>query len=83
MYLALAQWDCPIPRNASINISVRSTAGSPVALAPTVSAALTGVEKAVTVRSQALDAQVNDSFRQERLVTRNPVTDRDRLGPHG
>jgi hypothetical protein len=68
MYLALAQWDLPIPLNASINISVRSAAGSPVALAPQVITAVTAVERNVTVRSQALDVQVNDSFRQERVV---------------
>jgi len=68
MYLPLTQWDLPIPLNASMNISVRAAAGAPAALASNVSAALTAVESSVTVRSQALDVQVNDSIRQERIV---------------
>lgn len=68
MYLALAQWDLPIPLNASINISVRSSGGSPVRLAPKIHAALTAIDQSLTVRSQALDLQVNDSFRQERVL---------------
>jgi predicted permease len=68
MYFALAQWDLPIPLNASINMSVRSAAGPPVALTSNVAAALTAAERTLTIRSQALDLQVNDSFRQERMV---------------
>jgi ABC-type antimicrobial peptide transport system permease subunit len=68
MYLALAQWDLPIPLNASININVRSGSGPPVVLTSNVAAALTALEKSLTVRSQTLDLQVNDSFRQERTV---------------
>ncbi len=68
MYLPLAQWDLPIPLSGSINISIRPAAGSPSALVPVVNAALTAVEKTLTVRFQTLDTQVNESFRQERIV---------------
>lgn len=57
-----------VPPNASINISVRSAAGSPETLAPRVNRALTSVEKGLTVGFQTLDVQVNDSFKQERIV---------------
>jgi predicted permease len=68
MYMAMAQWDFPIPLSAGINISIRAAAGPPSALAPQVTAALTGIEKNLTVRSRSLDVQVDDSYRQERIV---------------
>jgi predicted permease len=68
MYHPLAQWDLPIPLIASINISVRPTAGSPAAISQSVNAALTTVEKNLTTTYETLDFQVNESFRRERLV---------------
>ena len=68
MYFPLAQWDLPIPLFASINISIRSTAGSPAVLASSVNRALTTVEKTLAPGFQTLDIQVKDSFRQERIV---------------
>ena len=67
-FFPLAQWDMPIPLPSTIALSIRPVAGSPATLTPRINNALSAVDKALTVRFQTLDVQVNDSFRQERLV---------------
>jgi putative ABC transport system permease protein len=68
MYFPLAQWDLPVPLSASINISIRSSAGSPAVLVSSVNAALAAVEKTLAAGFQTLDMQVKDSLRTERIV---------------
>jgi putative ABC transport system permease protein len=68
MYLPLAQWNLPFPLNPRIFVSVRPVAGSPMALAPGVAAAITGVERNAAFMFRSLEDQVNESIAQERLV---------------
>jgi putative ABC transport system permease protein len=68
MYLPLAQWNLPFPLNPRIFISVRPIAGSPMALAPSVAAAVTGVDRNIAFMFRSLEDQVQQSIAQERLV---------------
>jgi putative ABC transport system permease protein len=68
MYVPLAQCFFPSPLNFELNISVRPASGLPAALIPTVNSALALVDTSLTIGFRALDAQVRDSFAQERLV---------------
>jgi predicted permease len=68
MYLPLAQWSFPFPLNQRIFISVRPVAGSPMALAPSVAAAVTGVDRNATFFFRSLEEEVHTSIAQERLV---------------
>jgi predicted permease len=72
LYIPLAQRDAGGP-TANVIISVRSSAGSPVpseveGLAPRVAAALTGVERNLTLTFRPLQDRVDASLTQERLV---------------
>ena len=53
---------------ANVNISVRSSAGSPTLLAPRVAAALTGVDRNLTLTFRLVQDRVDASLTQERLV---------------
>jgi putative ABC transport system permease protein len=68
MYLPLAQWSFPFPLNQRIFISVRPVAGSPMALAPSVAAAVTGVDRNAAFVFLSLEEEVYTSIAQERLV---------------
>ena len=70
VYTPLAQRDPggPTAATAAVNISVRSSAGSPALLAPRVAAALTGVERNLTFTFRPLQDRVDASLTQERLV---------------
>jgi putative ABC transport system permease protein len=68
IYLPLAQWNLPFPLNPRIFISVRPAAGSPMALAPSVAAAITGVDRNVAFMFESLETNVNRSIAQERFV---------------
>ena len=68
IYLPLAQWSLPFPLNPRIFISVRPVAGSPMALAPSVGAAIAGVDPNAAFMFTSLDEQVSASIGQERLV---------------
>jgi putative ABC transport system permease protein len=68
MYLPLAQWNLPFPLNPRIFISVRPVAGSPMALAPSVAASISGVDRNVAFMFRSLEEQVYASIAQERLV---------------
>jgi predicted permease len=70
MYVPLAQWNMPFPLVWYINISIRSSAGSPLPLARSVTAALTAVDREVALMfpPHLLADQVNGSLTRERLV---------------
>jgi predicted permease len=70
LYIPLAQRDTggPTDLTANITISVRSSAGSPAALAPRVATALTGVDRNLTFTFRSLQDRVDASLTQERLV---------------
>jgi putative ABC transport system permease protein len=68
IYLPLAQWNLPFPLNPRIFISVRPVAGSPMALAPSVAAAISDVDRNVAFMFESLQDNVNRSIGQERLV---------------
>jgi putative ABC transport system permease protein len=68
IYLPLAQLDAPGIPSTSVNISVRSSAGPPVALARSVAAALTAVDSGLAFTFRPLDEQIDASLIQERLV---------------
>jgi len=65
IYIPLTQWDRPSP---NITIAVRSAAAPPLALARSVSAALTAQDGRVAVSSHSLTAQVDAALVQERLL---------------
>jgi predicted permease len=67
MYLPLAQSVGLAPLD-SVQIGVRSAAGSPAALSRSVAAALTAIDRNLAFRLQPLADQVNASLIQERLV---------------
>jgi predicted permease len=56
------------PRGTMVSISVRSAAGSPVSIAPSVAAALTAADRGLAFSFRPLADQVNASLTQERLV---------------
>ena len=66
MYVPLAQARSWAP--SDVSIGVRSSAGSPVRLAPAVAAALKTVDRDVTFSFRALADQVDASIVRERLV---------------
>ena len=70
LYIPLAQRAAggPTALTASVNISVRPSAGSPALLAPRVAAALTGVDRNLTFTFRPLQDRVDASLTQERLV---------------
>ena len=70
VYIPLAQRDAggPAAVTANVNISVRSSAGSPALLAPRVAAALTGVDRNLAFTFRPLQDRVDASLTQERLV---------------
>ncbi len=68
LYIPLAQRDTEAGPTANVNISVRSSAGSPALLAPRVAAALTGVDRNLTFTFRPLQDRVDASLTQERLV---------------
>ncbi len=65
MYLSIAQSE-RVP--SSVSLSVRAARGTPVALGPSVVAALGAVDPAVSLRLTPLERQVDESLAQERLV---------------
>jgi predicted permease len=65
IYIPLTQWDKPSP---TVTIAVRAASGQPMALARSVSAALTGVDSRLAVASHTLTAQVDAALVQERLL---------------
>ena len=67
VYVPLAQRDVGGP-TANVNISVRSSAGSPAALAPGVAAALMTVERNLAFTFRPLQDRVDASLTQERLI---------------
>ena len=67
IYLPLAQQDVGRARS-DITIAVRSSAGSPVLLAPSVAGALTAVDRNLTFSFQPLTDRVNMSLMRERLM---------------
>jgi putative ABC transport system permease protein len=69
MYVPLAQSvGLGPPDKADINISVRSAAGSPMLVAPSVGAALTAVDRDLAYSFRPLDDYVTTSLMQERIV---------------
>ena len=70
VYIPLAQRETrgPAALTANVQISVRSSAGSPALLAPRVAAALTGVDRNLTFTFRSLQDRVDASLTQERLV---------------
>jgi predicted permease len=68
IYLPMAQLDEPGILSTSVNISVRSSAGPPAALARSVAAALTAVDSGLAFTFRPLDEQIDASLIQERLV---------------
>jgi predicted permease len=68
LYLPLAQWNLPFPLNPRIYISVRPASGSPTALAPSVAAAISGVDRNVAFMFESLENNINRSIAQERFV---------------
>jgi ABC-type antimicrobial peptide transport system permease subunit len=68
VYVPLAQREPGGPAAATVQISVRSSAGSPTLLAPRVAAALTGVDRNLTFTFRSLQDRVDASLTQERLV---------------
>jgi putative ABC transport system permease protein len=67
VYMPLAQREAQ-GLTPNIQISVRSSAGSPASLAPRVAAALTGVDRNLTFTFRPLQDRVDASLTQERLV---------------
>jgi predicted permease len=67
VYVPLAQRESGGP-TANVNISVRSSAGSPALLAPQVAAALMTVDRSLTFTFRPLQDRVDASLTQERLV---------------
>jgi predicted permease len=67
LYIPLAQRDAGGP-TANVQISVRSSAGSPALLAPRVAAALTGVDRNLTFTFRPLQDRIDASLTQERLL---------------
>jgi predicted permease len=65
MYVPIAQHPEP---PSGIAISVRTAGGSPALLTKSVAAALTGVNRDITLSFRQLDEQVNSSLIQERIV---------------
>jgi predicted permease len=67
LYIPLAQREAGGP-TATIQISVRSSAGSPALLAPRVAAALTAVDRNLSFTFRPLQDRIDASLTQERLV---------------
>src|SRR6185369_12493474 len=67
VYMPLAQRN-PGGPTANFNISVRSSDGSPAALAPRVAAALTAVDRNLTFTFRPMQDRVDALLTQERLV---------------
>jgi putative ABC transport system permease protein len=67
VYMPLAQRN-PGGPTANVNISVRSSVGSPASLAPRVAAALTAVDRNLTFTFRPMQDRVDASLTQERLV---------------
>jgi len=68
VYIPLAQRASEAPTPSDVNISVRSSAGPPALLAPRVAAALTGVDRNLTLTFRPLQDRVDASLTQERVV---------------
>jgi putative ABC transport system permease protein len=68
VYIPLAQRALEGPTPSDVTISVRSSAGPPALLAPRVAAALTGVDRNLTLTFRPLQDRVDASLTQERLV---------------
>ena len=69
IYVPLAQFPLEERLGAdTIRISVRSAAGPPSALAPSLAAALTAVDPNVTVQFRPLDDYVREALAQERMT---------------
>jgi putative ABC transport system permease protein len=68
VYIPLAQRASEGPTASDVNISVRSSAGAPALLAPRVAAALTAVDRNLTLTFRPLQDRVDASLTQERLV---------------
>jgi predicted permease len=68
VYVPLAQRDSEGLPTTNINISVRSSDGSPALLAPQVAAALTAVDRNLTFTFRPLQDQIDASLTRERLV---------------
>jgi predicted permease len=70
LYIPVAQRPAggPTALTANVDISVRPSAGSPALLAPSVAAALTGVDRNLTFTFRPLQDRVDASLTQERLV---------------
>lgn len=65
MYVPIAQHPEP---PSGLAISVRAAGGSPALLTKSVAAALTGINRDITLSFRLLDEQVNSSLIQERIV---------------
>jgi ABC-type lipoprotein release transport system permease subunit len=68
VYIPLAQRASEAPTPSDVNISLRSSAGPPALLAPRVAAALTGVDRNLTLTFRPLQDRVDASLTQERVV---------------
>jgi putative ABC transport system permease protein len=69
VYVPLAQHDLPSRGpTATVNISVRSSDGSPALLAPRVAAALTAVDRNLAFTFRPLQDRIDASLTRERLV---------------
>ena len=70
MYVPLTQWEWP---SSAVVVSVRSAGAPPLALARSVSAALTAADPHVAVSSHTLTEQVAAALIQERLLANMSV----------
>jgi ABC-type antimicrobial peptide transport system permease subunit len=69
IYLAMAQWDLPIPLLTRMYVTVRAPAGiAPATLTPSVTAALKAVDPTLGLGPHTLESDVRRSVAQERLV---------------
>jgi putative ABC transport system permease protein len=70
IYIPIAQWDRPSP---DVVLSIRSAGAPPLALARSVTAALTASDGRLAVSSHSLSAQVGAALVQERLLANMSV----------
>jgi predicted permease len=68
VYIPLAQHDFRGPMQTNLSMAVRSSAGSPVALAPSIAAALMHVDRNLLFSFRTLQDRVDASIIQERLI---------------
>jgi putative ABC transport system permease protein len=68
VYTPLGQFDGPADMLSSVNLTVRSSGGSPALLTKSVAAAIVGLDPGLTLTFRPLADQVNSSLTQERIV---------------